>query len=103
MDSKMGGDMITLAKGADSALVPLASQAQVVLSLPADMLVPEMLVEGLCVVKVLEARVPLTDIIVREDERVRGRDAFHVLCLVLDSCCWSCWWRSDLSTCPGWQ
>lgn len=94
--------MITLAKSADGALVPLAGQAQVVLSLPADMLVPEMLVEGLCVVKALEARVPLTDIVVREDERVWRRDAFHVLCLVLESC-WSWGWWSTCLLSRGWQ
>lgn len=94
MDSKVGGDMITLAKGANGALAPLAGQAQVVLSLAADMLVPQMLVECLCVIKVLEAGVPLTDIIVREDERVWRRDAFHVSCLVVGLVGWRWlrWW-----------
>lgn len=97
MDSKMRGDMIALAKGADVAPVPFAGQAQVVLSLPADMLVPQMLVEGLCVIEVLEAGVPLTDIIVREDERVWRRDAFHVCCPVVGLDGWR-WW----CVCRGW-
>jgi hypothetical protein len=101
MDSKMRGDMIALAKGADGAPVPFAGQAQVVLSLTADMLVPQMLVEGLCVIKVLEAGVPLTDIIVREDERVWRRNAFHVCCLVVGLGGWRWWLVVVVVVCVG--
>lgn len=36
--------MVTLGKGGDGALVPLAGEAQVVVGLAADVLIPEMLV-----------------------------------------------------------
>lgn len=54
MDSQVGGDMVSLGKRGHRALVPATSQAQVVVSLAADMVVPQVLVEHLGVVKVLE-------------------------------------------------
>lgn len=55
VDSQVRGDVVTLGEGGDGALVPLAGEAQVVVGLAADMLVPEMLVEHFSVVEVLEA------------------------------------------------
>lgn len=54
MDSQVGGDMVSLGKRGHRALVPATGQAQVMVSLAADMVVPQVLVEHLSIVKVLK-------------------------------------------------
>lgn len=54
VDSQVGGDMVSLGKRGHRALVPATGQAQIVVSLAADMVVPQVLVKHLGVVKVLE-------------------------------------------------
>jgi hypothetical protein len=55
--------MVSLVKGRTTA-VPLAGQAQIVLSLATNVRVFDMIIEDLSVVEAEETRVPLADIVV---------------------------------------
>lgn len=77
MNSQVGRDMVSLGKRRHRALVPAAGQTQVVASLTPDMVVSDVLVEQLGIVKVLETRVPLADVVVREDEGLGRWNAVH--------------------------